>query len=338
MRSAWIRRFVFVGVVVGLAAGSALSLEIGAAGLAMRRATILRARIHSERGEWPQAERELRSILTSAPGDDEIALDLARVCVRTGGTVEAEQLFRRVIDRSAGNPQARKELASLLAAQRRDTEIVALLEPLVVAGPVQDPEIVLVLADAYGRTGNPARAERLYRAVTEKPTRDVGALMIIANHFLYGGDYERARPQFEKVLAIEPQNYRALKGLALSLQAANPVRSREILHALHDRDTQDFEVPFQLGDLYWVGAQETARDHYRESLRRLATWPELGAYELTVKARALHRLGEAPAAEEIYKSLLARNPLDRDVRNDYAELLIDLKRYDEALELLKPLP
>jgi tetratricopeptide (TPR) repeat protein len=89
----------------------------------------LRANIALERGEAASAITDLRTVLRDQPGSAPILRSLAKAYLSDGETSLAEESLRSAVDRAAGDPAARIELAQLLAnTQRLDAAIVLLVE------------------------------------------------------------------------------------------------------------------------------------------------------------------------------------------------------------------
>ena len=85
------------------------------------------------------------------------------------------------------------------------------------------------------------------------------------------------------------------------------------------------------------GSGQDAPAYYGEALKRLDSHGTDSVYHGASRARILHRLGRTEAAESVFLSLIEANPGNLDLKNDYAEMLIDWKKYDEALEILEPI-
>lgn len=300
---------------------------------ASMRTSLLRARIFIERGQWSAAEAELEPLAKTWPNDADVMSQLALVYRQSGRIAEAEKILVELVRRNPRDVDARGDLGMLYSEIGRDTEAVTLIKPLVSNMATAQPYLLLALANSYERLGLGDRAEKIYESLASRRVNDVSTLIMIADHHAAHDRRSSAADFYRRALAGEPKNYDALKGLGAALAEAAPDESRRLLLEALPLNDRDHEVPYQLGEVYRTVATDSAQAYYREALRRLDRDSAGYSAELA-RGRILHRLHRSDEARAQYQKLLERYPADAVLRNDYAEMLIDERRYDEALALL----
>ena len=92
---------------------------------------------------------------------------------------------------------------------------------------------------------------------------------------------------------------------------------------------------YRLASLYEsLSDSSRARSLYRDFLQLVAQSNRADAFFMRQKARALYRTGSDNQALAVLETARARYPFDFEIINDYAEVLIYQKRYEQALALL----
>lgn len=133
------------------------------------------------RDEWANARRYFENALARLPGLAEAGMGLAQALTGAGDRVAAVGVLRRQVKENPACPEAFLLLGDLLVAAKADpNELVAIYEKAV--------------------AGNPAEAElhlRLARALAQS------------------GQTVKARAEYARVLALEPENAEARKALGL---------------------------------------------------------------------------------------------------------------------------
>ena len=142
---------------------------------------------------------------------------LAVVALRQGWTADAERLLRRVLASDPGNPGVMANLASALAQQGKRAEALAMMEEAVRRDPgnsrnlfnlgamlVQEGRVRDALAAFEGAEANGLRSSRLYIALAKMRFRL--------------DDRAGSARELEKALAVDPGNQEA-RSLLDALQA-----------------------------------------------------------------------------------------------------------------------
>ena len=126
---------------------------------------------------------------------------------------------RALAELSARQALRAREAAEELEAMRRFAEARAAYEEYLRAhGP--DPRVELRLCDLYSWAGQHAAAAEAYRRFLEKHPAELQAQLGLAHSLAWMGEPAAAEPHFRAVLAERPADAEALVGLAQALDAA----------------------------------------------------------------------------------------------------------------------
>ncbi|SMC20102.1 Tetratricopeptide repeat-containing protein [Desulfacinum hydrothermale DSM 13146] len=127
----------------------------------------------------------------------------------------------------------------------------------------------LALASAHELAGSPDLALNIYRSLAAQHPHDPDLLATLGNHALWLDQMEVALDFYERALRQDPNNLVALKGSA-QIYAWNNDPQRAIARFEHYNrlNPLDFEVHYQLGELYHAnGRQGAAFQEYRKAER-----------------------------------------------------------------------
>lgn len=108
---------------------------------------------------WPaDAERLLRRVLESDPGNPGVLANLAASLARQGKMAEAAQVMGEAVERDPGNAGNQFNLGAMLAAQGRAGEALEHFEEAMELG-LRTPRVHVAAAKMHFRLGDPAAAE-----------------------------------------------------------------------------------------------------------------------------------------------------------------------------------
>jgi tetratricopeptide (TPR) repeat protein len=162
----------------------------------------LRADALAETGRQDEALALLKDAISGAPDDDNLAMKLGAIFEEAGRIDEAEQAFRRIIDRDPLHAPALNYLGYMLADRGlRLPEAVALIERALKIDP-DNPAYLDSLGWALFKQGKADEAEPPLRKAAEA----LGSESVIQDHF---GDVLAQRGKTDEAIAAWE---RALKG------------------------------------------------------------------------------------------------------------------------------
>lgn len=152
--------------------------------------------------------------------------------------------------------------------QKQEAKAIDVLEPFR-AGESLPVEAGRVLAAAYERTGNDDAVLAVCTRLSLENPADVELHAHLGDQALAIGRTPAAEKFYAVVLAREPENVRALKGLGLIAAMNNqPERALSLFKRLTDLSPVDYEVRFQLAELYSeMGRHDESDREYRKSLQ-----------------------------------------------------------------------
>ena len=333
------KKKVVAGLAIGIAISFAVVTSLSAASAdeaaALKRTSLLLARAYIETENWSAALTELSRLKKRYPNDRYVLNDLATVYGKLGRVEEAEEIYHRLMELYPENDLYALDLAYLLTENGRYSEVIKLIEKRRKDKKEMDRDTVLLLADAYEKSGNYEKVIELYDSLLTDAPDHVPTLLTVGEYHLAKDKLPLARKYFQRVCELEPQNYRGVKGLALTFSGIDPDKYVEYLLKARPLDKDDHNVAYLLGEHYFWVSQGKSIKYYNEALTRLDRVENPSTDQQRAQARILYRTGKPDEAESLYLSLISSYPQDLDLKNDYAEMLIEQKRYDEATKLFE---
>jgi putative PEP-CTERM system TPR-repeat lipoprotein len=186
---------------------------------------MLMAKAYGGLGDTAAMRAELEKVIALEEGFVEARVALARLLVTQGNLEEAEphiELLRSSVPESAMLAQMEATVASM-----RGDEKLALQKygEAFSRGPSTD-RMRMVAAQRWKLADVPG-ARQVHQDWLEDHPGDVEAMLSLADVHLASGDQAAALVQFQNVLQLDPDNRRALIGLAWNLRLDQPARALE---------------------------------------------------------------------------------------------------------------
>ena len=195
------------------------------------------------------AEAVLRRFVQQASHQEVVLRMLAEIAVRREDQAEAERCLTQSLALAPGYAAARHDLAQLLFAQQRITELLPLVERLLGAEP-DNAEYLTLKAAALRLVGRNVEALALAeRAVAGHPDNDQ-AWVFLGHLLREGGQQTRAIEMLRRALTVRPGCGRAYSSLANLKTFRFDERDREAMRAELARaaDVEDrLHLEFALG-------------------------------------------------------------------------------------------
>jgi tetratricopeptide (TPR) repeat protein len=155
------------------------------------------------------------------------------------------------------------------------------------------------------------------------------------------GRSDLARVAFDRFFLLDPSRPTAqrLAGLA-AYTGGDIVRAQSLLQRYLDgpagRTASDWEAHYALGEIsVRLRDAAAARTQHEAAIAAIDKLKEPPAYVQSAKAYALFRVGLADESVALFERLLRAQPGNRDLRADYAGVLIELGRSADARNVLE---
>ncbi len=207
-----------------------------------------------------------------------------------------------------------------------------LLEQALEADP-DNVEARFNLAFAYTQLEQDDRAITEYKKVLARKPDLAQALSNLGMVLLRQDQTAEALPYFAKLCELRPDDARAyyLKGHSL-LQTTKPEKAIPALQRAVELDPQYSLAHLELGQaLADLQRFDAAAESYE---RAAAIDPQLASYQFEL-AEKVEQAGDKATAVELYKKYLSDRPDEVAVRERVGFLLLELKRYPEAIAELE---
>ena len=169
---------------------------------------------------------QFSEIVRLDPADEDSAIWLARLYRLTNRHVQAEHVLRDVIARDADNEEAVSQLVQLLLDQDKSPEAIALLQQGIQRAP--SGRLYDQLGDAYAQTRDLKGAEQAYNSAIDLEPDEVSHHRGLAQVLFDDGQFAGALSEYQKLVALqpdEPDNYLRLYGDLPPAEAVRQGRS-----------------------------------------------------------------------------------------------------------------
>lgn len=174
---------------------------------------------HTQLGNTGEAKAALDALKRLGEGSDAAAViyNEGVAAFRVGDNDAAEASFKRALEIKSDLTPAMEALAVLYMQSGRPAEAAAMAEQALAAEP-GEPRMLRLRWDAYRAVGDEAKAKEAFDTLAAaNPQVLVTELFNEGARLFEAGDVDKARQQFESVLAIDPEHPRAHFQLALCL-------------------------------------------------------------------------------------------------------------------------
>ena len=189
-----------------------------------------------------------------------------------------------------------------------------------------DCDLNSYLAAAYTKNGQYQEAKEVYDAILALKENQADAYFLRGNARMWLSDYDGAKADFERALALEPKNYDRLIELYQVLE-----------HFGHREEGQAYlEAALASGDKmdnYVVGRIYYYLGEYQKAYLALEEAKEKGGAESYLYlGRAYEATGDYNYAANVYNSWLAKNEGNAEMYNQLGLCEMNRGEYQKALE------
>lgn len=190
--------------------------------------------------------------------------------------------------------------------------------------------------EALANTGKPAELAAAVRAALPGE-RDPERLRRWARLAEREKQTAVAGEAWRALLALRPDDPEGLRLIGMEAFAqARFADAERTLGRLLKAGNADYEVNYFMGEA--LVAQKRPRDaepYQRRALAQIEAMPKRGDAVRQTEANLLHRLGRVDESAALFEQMLTARPGDRQLRADYAAMLLENRRLKEARHVLE---
>lgn len=198
-----------------------------------------------------------------------------------------------------------------------------------------EPDRALAMADIYEQANQPQKADHIYTELITRDPQNTTLRVRIGQLAWYNNRTTTARHHFRQALKQAPNDTLALIGLADILRADTPTEALELLTRLDQITPNKPHIIYRMASVYETLSDTLqAKPLYRKYLNLVKNNNQNDIIFLRQQAHAFYRTGNDKEALIVLDKARQRFPNDLELINDYAEVLIFQKRYEQALTLL----
>lgn len=264
-------------------------------------------------------EREIyEAILEIDPQDSETRFAFADFLLGRGRWEEAAEQLERTLAADPDHAAAQAAYGQLLLEMRRFAEAAVHLERALTLAQEKEERLKLrlALAEAYHQLGQQERAREVWQNVLHDDPANKEAHLGLAQLARTAGDLPEALRHLEAALEAAAESEEKAKLWVeigrLHLSAGELEEAEQVLlRALQEREDLP-EAYLSLGDLFRRrGNAQRALEHYRRGFSHAVGWE---------------------VKEQLGLRILELEPRDTELRFELAELYVQRRRFEEALE------
>lgn len=278
-----------------------------------KRSRILTGKQYGEKGEYEQALQAFSSVLEDYPNDVPTLLDMGVTLTLMGRIDQSQSALEKALALQPNNGLAHRYLGDLFEKKGDLQQSVTQYEQALKLFPRESP---------------------IYSIVEGKLALDRGA------QFMAKGKMADAQREYEKALALDPHNPAARFNLATIYHDLGKLSSaEEMLLSLSRDNPADIGIRVRLGALYLEQGklQEAARELGAVAAKGGDSLEVQQAKQLLDTIRSAVGQGQIGQISDddriaVFRSLLEKNPDDRQTWLNLGLLYMQLRRHDEAIE------
>jgi tetratricopeptide (TPR) repeat protein len=171
-----------------------------------------------EKESFGSAFRYLEAAAKDEPANGEIPVLFARALVNMSNYRMAVKYYQDAVRLDSNNSRLIYELALTYSAIPDDKTAIGYFEQAEAKGYHVDHDFIENMANSYVLAGQPDKAIKMQQDLLEKRPYDLGLLFNLADTYYRMAKYDEAITYFDKVLAADKEDARALYMIGMSLQ------------------------------------------------------------------------------------------------------------------------
>lgn len=283
-------------------------------------------------GNFDQAERVCRQLITARPGNADAHNILGVTLQALGRGEEAVESLKRAVELAPEAASIHANLGEILRQQGKTEEAAEALEKAIKVDP-KHAQALNNLGITYFERGKPKLAVEQYRkAIDAQPTM-AEAYNNLGNALRVTGDIDGAIQAYQEALTYRERYPEAYNNLGTLLSQRGQLDEAE--HALRKAVGQN---PSYIEAYNNLANVHIAKKNDVEALRVLSDAMKIvpnHVETLIIVARTQLRRGALQLAEQACRHALKQDPDNADALLVLGQVLHDVDQYEEALEVLE---
>lgn len=290
-------------------------------------------------GERTQAVAEMENILDGAEPSDQtrrIKIGLARMLLTMDNKVGARALVEDVLANDGRNADALKMQARWqIDADDVDSAVAGLRSALDVNE--NDTQAMTLMAEAYGRAGNPDLAREFLALAVERSNNAPAETLRYANVLMSEERYRAAEDILIPALRQSRNNIRILNALGqLYIRMEDEPRARQVVETLRRIDSDEAKAAADAMEAALLNMSD-GREEAIAFLERLARSEDAGLNAQLGAVRARLATGDFDAALSLIDGFLQDTPDEPALRFARAATLASKGNLDQAADIYRAL-
>jgi tetratricopeptide (TPR) repeat protein len=255
---------------------------------------------------YKDAENIFRRLHEDSPGDPRGFMGMVESHMIQGRQAQALDMLQNVIQKSPDRPDYRLALANVAVRAEKFDLAIGEYQSLLAKNP-KSADVYLRLGETYRRMGDSSNAIKYFGKARELAPNDPAANVQLALMLEGTGKRDDAKPLYEHVLKLDPDNAVVLNNLAYMLAD----KGSDLDHALTlaQRAKQKFPTNPDIADtLGWIYIKKNLSDNAISIFRDLTSkHGNVSTYHYRL-AMALFQKGDKPEAKKALETALKNNP------------------------------
>lgn len=280
-------------------------------------------------GNFDNAEKKARMLMNEYP--DEILFQglMAEVYRAKGENGKATEVYKNIIDKNPGNPEAQLSLCDFLIEEKNYEELVVFLNTIVLNDKIRKEDKIslfgrlIEIPELVKSFGDKIQLSMMVLEASYKDDQVVS--LLIPELMIARGKLPDAAVKLEEIIKISPENYYAWeKLLIVYLQEENYRKLEET----GEKCASKFNMSLIAKILYATGASENK--HFEIAMEELRKATILAGDDkesllqvLSLKADIYYKMGDYEDAFSTFDEALKYNSNDLTVLNNYAYYLAE---------------
>jgi len=284
-----------------------------------------RGKAYFEKGEYKNAELELRNAIQIDPNFADAYTTLGETYLKLGNAKKAYQAYSDVAKLDPENTAAHLKLATFLVlgkkfpAAKEKLDIVLSKEP-------ENIEALLMLASALAQEDNRSESAETFQKVIDLDPQKTSAYLGLARLQSMDGKYEEAEQLLKQAVSVNPDDIKIRLALFGFYKSRSNFQGAEaVLDSAIDANPDNSDLYLVKGN-YFMGRSEPGKAE-AAFLKAMAIDPK-SAKPALVSARYYEAVGNGEKALTLYEKALALQPEDVGIMTTIARFHMKNKDYD----------